>query len=150
MLKLQKKGTLKAVSPRREWHDDQHLPALTVKLAFEAVKLEVVETGLIANFSCVYDKGNLALEDVASFKVLRKIQNVDVTIAGEKFKGADIDGIIVSPSGGRIADVELTVKMLCDPKQTGVLHANLLDVVSIALTQRQLELPIDEKEDPEE
>lgn len=140
MFKFEGSARINDVKIRKEWHGEDLLPAVSIKLAIDAMKVKVVEDGLLPKFGCVFEESDPLLVDVKPISVVREIKNVNVSINGVMFEGMDIDGIKVSALAGKVADVDLVVKGLCDVDNTARLHDLLLLDVAVTFLQRQLEL----------
>lgn len=136
MLELIHEATVKSISLRKEYHGDEHVKAVTVKLHFEAVPLQVVRDGFVSQLDLIYKDKEPQLTELKGLQVSRSVENVEAHISAVKFI-ADVESIELLPLAGEVIDVTLVLKGQCPKGATDKLHDALHEIVNVSLAERQ-------------
>lgn len=137
MLNIKAKAEVRAVALRKQFHGDEKVRALTVRLDFRALKLEDVQAAFVSQLALVFDKaGDPALPEVGPLKVTRKVDAVDAHLGDVTIRGLDCDGVRLTLQAGRTVDVTLKLKGECPYNVLDDLLDQLLEEVDVELVER--------------
>lgn len=112
MLDVRQEGEVVSIAPNVEFHGDDVVKSVAVKVVLKNVPIDVVEDGLVGQMSLFYTKDDaLKLHDMEpEFVVSRAVENVTLTVGGVTLSGMRIRKARVRLLEKRLADVTLTVQ----------------------------------------
>ncbi len=112
MLNMKCVGEIVALTPNVEYHGDDVVKSVSVKVLLKDVPLAVVEDGLVSQMSLFYTRDDaLKLADIEpEFSVTRTVENVTATIGGLVLKDMRVRKARVKLREKRLADVTLFVQ----------------------------------------
>lgn len=138
MLKMTGMATLKSLTPRIQFHGDQELRALTARLSFDEVSVEV-SSAFVSQLGIMFDsKGDPLMPELAPLGLLKDLSNVEVAIGPVSIKGADVTDVVVTLKPKSKCSVDLKVNAVIDDALDR-LHVFLGKPVKVKLTERQME-----------
>lgn len=139
MLKLKSKGKVVAFVGRKQFHGDEAVRAVTVRLQLEGVKLDVAKA-FVSQIELLFDKdGDPAMIEVAPIGLLRDIANVHAEIGDVVLNGVDVSDVTITPMRGRLCSIDLKVGGQAEDV-LDTLHRYLGERVKVQLVERQVEL----------
>lgn len=112
MLTIKQEGEVVAIAPNVQFHGEDVINSVAIKVLFKNVAVDVVEDGLVGQMSLFYSKDDaLKLSDLEpEFNVTRAVENVELHAGGATFAGMRIRKAKVRLLDKRLADVTLTVQ----------------------------------------
>jgi hypothetical protein len=145
MLNLKSTAELRAVAARKEFHGDEKKKAVTLRMIFKSLALDVVELGFVSQLKLMFDKNDSPLlSDIEPLHVSRDVENVRALIGGDPKTSVllprmRVDSVRLTLLPGAKVDVDLKLK---GEINAGLdhLHDFLLDTVMVELREQAPEL----------
>lgn len=145
MLNLKSGAEVRAVAVRKEFHGDESKKAVTLRLIFKSVALDVVEMGFVSQLKLFFDKNDSPLlSDIEPLQVSRDVENVRALI-GDNPKTSvllprmRVDSVRLTLLPGAKVDVDLKLKGEID-KGLDHLHDFLMETTTVELREQAPEL----------
>ena len=115
MLDIVATAEIKKINTRTEYHGEDEVRAMDVKLAMQGVPIERL-TSAIPEGEAMYYNGDMPRgQEVFPLKVRHKIKNVKCTLSADKketdFKDCDVDKFQITPQQNKLCNVVLTLNI---------------------------------------
>lgn len=112
MLSIKQEAEITSIAPNVEYHGEDVVKSVAVKIVLKNVPIDVVEDGLVGQMSLFYTRDDvLKLADMEpEFTVSRSVENVELKVGGVVLAGMRIRKARVRLLEKRLADVTLTVQ----------------------------------------
>lgn len=145
MLNLKSVAELRAVVARVEFHGDERKKAVTLRMIFKSVALDVVELGFVSQLKLFFDKNDTpVLADIEPLQVSRDVENVRALIGGDPKTSVllprmRVDSVRLTLLPGAKVDVDLKLKGEINSGLDN-LHDFLMETVTVELREQAPEL----------
>ena len=112
MFNIKTKGEIKKLNVRKEFHGDDLVPAIDIKMVLIGVPVDKLTSAVPDMAKRFYEGDVVAVGEISPLIVGHKIENLEVKIDSVTLKGADVKKkmkLFLLP--GKIANVELSVQV---------------------------------------
>lgn len=139
MLSLNSRARVVNFVGRKEFHGEDRVRAVTVKLQFEGISSAIAKA-FVSQIELMFDKNDdPSMPEVAPLGLLREITNVYAKIGSVELNGADVKDVVITPMRKRLCTVDM--KISCQAAGVlDLLHAYLDEHVDVSLEERELQL----------
>jgi hypothetical protein len=136
MLNLMGKAELKACAPRIEFHGEERVKAVTIRLRGE-MPVEVAEAGFVSQLSLLYDAdGAPRITEFGDIPITRSVDNARAEIAGVVLERVKVDTVTLRIEKAGSVAYALTLKGEIE-EGLDALHDELLTTVDVLVQERE-------------
>lgn len=139
MLQIKSMAEVRAIAARVEFHGDDRVKAVTVRLLLKSLPLEVVDSAFVSQLSLFYRAELPQTQDFEPLHFTRGIENVRALIGNVLLPKMTCDDVHLTLLAGRRVDVDLKLKGQIE-RGLDDLHDFLHASVAVELTERLPEL----------